>query len=90
MSQDSQPGDLTRITRVIDMKLPLTWLLGVAGIFAATFAGMFFQIGQVSKDLGELKIEVKVGNSQASTVQGELAIMKFRIENLESDKRSRK
>lgn len=90
MSQyDSQPGDLTRITRVIDMKLPLTWLLGVAFAAAAAFASMYFKLGQLGEDMTDLKITVKAGNGQSATIQGEIAILKFRLENLEADKRQK-
>ncbi len=89
MAQDTQPGDLPRITRVIDMRLPLTWLLGGLGFVAVTFGGMYFQLGQLSKDMAELKIEVKSGNNATSTTQGEIAILRFRVETLEADKRSR-
>ena len=87
---DSRPGDLgPRITRVIDMKLPLNWLLTVAFSLALLIGGMYFQLGQLAKDMTELKITVNSGNSQATTLQGEIAILKFRIENLESDKRGK-
>jgi hypothetical protein len=89
MERDTQPGDLPRLSKIIDMKLPLTWLLGVAFMIAASFVTMYFQIGQLREDMSDLKITVKAGNNQASTVQGELAILKFRIENLEFDKRSK-
>lgn len=87
MDRDTQPGELSRLSRVIDLKLPLTWLLGVAFAVAAAFASMYFKLGQLGEDMTDLKISVKSGNSQATTIQGELAIMKFRIENLEADKR---
>jgi len=90
-SQDyeSRPGDLgPRITRVIDMKLPLNWLLTVAFSLALLIGGMYFKLGQLGEDMTDLKITVKAGNSQATTLQGEIAILKFRIENLESDKRA--
>jgi cell division protein FtsL len=87
MSQDTQPGELPRISKVIDFRLPLTWLLGVAFMVAGSFVTMYFQIGQLREDMTDLKITVKAGNNQASTVQGELAILRFRIETLESDKR---
>lgn len=89
MSNDTQPGDLPRITRVIDMKLPLTWLLGVAFAFAAAFASMYFKLGQLGEDMTELKISVKAGNNAASTTSGEIAILKYRVENLEADKRNK-
>ena len=90
MSQDTQPGELSRVTRIIDMKLPLPWLLGAAFAFAAAFASMFFKLDELGRDVSDLKITVKAGNNQASTVQGELAILKFRIENIEADKRAGK
>jgi len=89
MDQDTQPGDLPRIAKVIDLKLPLTWLLGVAFMVAGAFVSMWFQLGQLREDMTDLKITVKAGNGTAATIQGELAILKFRIENLEADKRSR-
>jgi len=88
MDRDSQPGDLPRISKVIDFRLPLTWLLGIAGMVCAAFVSMWFQLGQLREDMTDLKITVKAGNNQASTVQGEIAILRFRVETLESDKRS--
>ena len=88
MVQDTQPGELPRLSKIIDMKLPLTWLLGVAFMIAGAFVTMYFQIGQLREDMSDLKITVRAGNNQAGTVQGELAILRFRIETLESSKRS--
>jgi hypothetical protein len=90
MSQDTQPGELQRVTRVIDVKLPLTWLLGVAFAAFAAFASIYFRVGQLGEDMTDLKIAVKAGNGQAATIQGELAILKFRIENLEYEKKAAK
>lgn len=89
MEQDTQPGDLPRISKVIDLKLPLNWLLTVAFSLALLIGGMYFQLRQLAEDMTDLKISVKSGNSQASNVQSEIAILRFRVENLESDKRSR-
>lgn len=89
MAQDTQPGDLPRITRIIDMKLPLNWLLTVAFSLALLIGGMYFKLVQLGEDMTDLKIAVKAGNGTSSTIQGEMAIMKFRIENLESDRRAK-
>lgn len=88
MNRDTQPGELSRTSRVIDLKLPLNWLLTVAFSIALLIGGMYFQLGQLSQDMAELKTAVKSGNVATSTVQGELAILRFRVENLESDKRN--
>lgn len=85
--RDTQPGDLPRLSKVIDLKLPLNWLLTVAFSLALLIGGMYFKLVQLGEDMTDLKISVKAGNGQAATIQGELAILKFRIENLESDKR---
>lgn len=84
---DTQPGEL-RVSRMIDMKLPLPWLLSVAGALALALAGIFFKVGKLQEDTAELKIEVKAGNSSTATVQGELAILRFRIETLEAERRA--
>lgn len=89
MPPETQPGDLSRsVSRGIDFKLPLNWLLTVAFSFALLIGGMYFKLSQLGEDMTDLKITVKAGNGQAATIQGELAILKFRIENLESDKRA--
>ncbi|MGJ7500062.1 hypothetical protein ACSFBF_06855 [Variovorax sp. ZT5P49] len=83
------------MSRVIDLKLPLTWLLGVAFAIVAGGFGLYHQIGsqgETLKDMKDqikdLKITVNAGNSQAMTLAGEIAILKFRIENLESDRKA--
>lgn len=88
MERDTQPGDLPRLSKVIDLKLPLNWLLTVAFSLALLIGGMYFKLGQLGEDMTDLKISVKAGNGQAATIQGELAILKFRIENLEAEKRA--
>ena len=90
VDRDTQPGDLPRLSKVIDFRLPLTWLLGIAGMVAAAFVSMYFQLGQLREDMTDLKITVKAGNGTAATVQGELAILRFRVETLEAEKRSGK
>lgn len=90
VAQDTQPGDLPRLSKVIDLKLPLNWLLTVAFSLALLIGGMYFKLVQLGEDMTDLKITVKAGNNQATTIQGELAILKFRIENLEAEKRSGK
>lgn len=88
MAHDTQPGELPRLSKIIDLKLPLTWLLTIAASFALLIGGMYVKLGQLGEDMTDLKISVKAGNGQAATIQGELAILKFRIENIEADRRS--
>lgn len=87
---ETRPGDLPsiKVTRVIDMKLPLTWLLTVAATIMCGGFGVYYKLDRLSEDVGEMKITVKSGNQATATVQGELAILRFRVENLESEKRA--
>jgi hypothetical protein len=94
VDKDAQP-DEPRLSKVIDLKLPLTWLLGVAFMIVAGGFGLYQQVGSqgetikgINEQLKDLQIIVRSGNTQAATIQGELAILKFRIENIEADKRA--
>lgn len=97
MERDTQPGDLPRLSKVIDLKLPLTWLIGVASMIIVGGFGLYQQVGSQSETLKEMKeqlkdlrITVNAGNGQTATIQGQIEILKFRLDNLESDKRATK
>jgi len=95
MSQDTQPGDLLKARTLVEWKLPLSWILGVIGVFAAFAIGLIFQIGsqgETLKDmkdqLKDMKISINAGNNQAMTLAGEIAILRFRVETLEADRKA--
>ncbi len=69
--------------RYIDTRIPLVWLLTTAGTLAALLFGIYFNVQRLSEDVGELKATTKAGNIQAATVAGEVAIIKWRLDNLE-------
>lgn len=48
---------------------------------------MWFNVNQLVRDVTDLQITVKAGNTQATTVAGEMAILRFRVETLESEAR---
>jgi len=96
VDRDTQPGDLPRLSKVIDLKLPLTWLLGVASMIIVGGFGLYQQVGnqgetlkELKDQLKDLKITINTNNNQTATIQGEIAILRFRVETLESDKRSK-
>ncbi|MBS0343376.1 MAG: hypothetical protein JSS56_22965 [Proteobacteria bacterium] len=84
---DTPTGEL-RVSRVIDFKIPLSGILGAAFSLALLIGGMYFQLNRLSEDMAELKITVKAGNASTATVQGELAILRFRVETLEAERRA--
>lgn len=73
-----------RITRVIDFRIPLPWLLGICMAVGWALVSMWFSVNQLVRDVADLQITVKAGNTQATTVAGEIALLRFRIENLEA------
>ncbi|GAD20975.1 hypothetical protein [Acidovorax sp. MR-S7] len=76
-----------RITRVIDFRIPLPWLLGIGMAVGWALVSMWFSVNQLVRDVADLQITVKAGNTQATTVAGEIALLRFRVENLEAANR---
>lgn len=86
MSDDNQQEQ--RVSRVIDFRIPLPWLLGVMGVVGWGLVSMWFMVNQLTRDVSDLQITVKAGNGQAVTVAGELALLRYRVENIEADRRA--
>lgn len=95
---ETQPGDLPRVRTLVEWKLPLPWILGVLAVFAGAAIGLYYQVGSqgealkdVKEQLKSIQISINAGNTQSMTLAGEIAILKFRIENLENvDRRTSK
>ncbi len=83
----SDPQTDLKVTRVIDFRIPLPWLLSGGIVVGWALVSMYFSLNQLLRDVGDLQITVKAGNSQATTVAGDIALLRFRIENLEAEKR---
>lgn len=84
MAQDQQqPRE--RITRVIDMRIPLHWLIGICAVVCWAFITMYFSVNALIKTVGDLQIDVKAGNNSVVAVAGELALLKYRLTNTESN-----
>jgi hypothetical protein len=84
MSEQQQ--DL-KVTRVIDVRIPLPWLLSGLIVVGWALVSMWFSLNQLVRDVADLQITVKAGNSQATTIAGEIALLRYRVENLEAEKR---
>lgn len=82
--QSMDETEQARITRVIDFRIPLPWLLGICMAVGWALVSMWFSVNQLVRDVADLQITVKAGNTQATTVAGEIALLRFRIENLEA------
>jgi hypothetical protein len=76
-----------KVTRVIDFRIPLPWLLSGLIVVGWALVSMWFSLNQLVRDVADLQIVVKAGNGQAITIAGEIALLRYRVENLEADKR---
>lgn len=72
-----------RITRVIDFRIPLPYLLSGVAMIGWALISMWFSVSQLVKTVDELQITVKSGNGSVVAVAGELALLKFRLTNTE-------
>lgn len=83
MIEDNTPNDFQRTTRVIDLKIPLPYLLTtVAGIGWALIS-MWFSLSQLVKSVDELQATVKAGNTSIALLAGDIQTIKFRIDTNE-------
>jgi hypothetical protein len=90
MPQDTQPDEQPRIARFVDLRIPLWGLICAFSGAAFFIVGTWFTAGQTAKDVNELQITVKAGNQQVTTLAGEQALLRFRMENIEGEIRAMK
>lgn len=83
--------------RIIELKLPLPYLLSLLGAFALLIIGMYFRgektdeiVKELKLEVRELKAEVKSGNSLQATMNSTVQLLQFRLETAESDIRTLK
>lgn len=84
MTEATAPEPEPRVSRIVELKLPLTWMLGVAGVIGWALISMYFSVGQLVKTVDDLQITVKSGNSSVTAIAGKQALTDFRIDNVEA------
>lgn len=73
-----------RVTRVIDLKIPLVWLLSIAGALAWVLISMWFSLNQLVVLVADLQISVKSGNSAYQVLASEQALINYRMGTVEA------
>ena len=77
--------DLEPVQRIIDMRIPLPWLItGVVSI-AFSIITMWFQVQQLTAQVAEMNTLIKQGNTQVATIVTDLALTRFRVDKNEAD-----
>lgn len=87
MSHQDQDQDPVRVARIVDMRIPLWGVITATATGAFLLVSMYFTTEQTAKNVTELQITVKAGNTQVNSLAGEQALLKFRQENVESELR---
>ena len=73
------------VSRVIDFRIPLPYLISGFCALAFTLVSMYFSLNQLLREVGDLQVTVKAGNTQSVTLAGEQALLRFRMENIEGE-----
>ena len=81
MNSNNQPN--VKVQKIIDMKLPLSWLLGVTGLLALLIINLVMNVAALTKSVGDLETTVKSGNASMSTLSAEVSLLKFRADTHE-------
>lgn len=83
--------------RIIELKLPLPYLLTIVGTIAMAVVTMYFrgekageEIVALRGDIRELRAELKAKDSAANSLAATMTLIAFRVETAESDIRSLK
>ena len=80
--QRAEPPE--RITRIIEFKLRLEWVLGICGVVGWALISMYFSLNTLVKTVADLQIDVKAGNNSVTAIASELALVKYRLATTEA------
>jgi hypothetical protein len=58
-TRESDGADGAHQVITIDRKIPLPWLLSIAGGLALVLAGMWYQLQRTTETAGDIKVDVK-------------------------------
>jgi HAMP domain-containing protein len=76
---------LPQLTRMVDFKLPLYWLITglIAGLW--TLISMWFSVSQLVKNVADLQTTIANSNSSITVVLQEVNMMKYRQSQMEAE-----
>lgn len=74
------------LMRAVDFRIPLWGVILVMGSAVGALISTYYQLQRVDENLKELQTIVRSGNIQTVTFASEIALMRFRIENIENSR----
>ena len=84
---DTNMSEAEKGPRIIDTKLPLSWLIGTAGTIVISLTIMYANVNRLIVEVNELQSTMKTWSAQNSQISREVAVLQWRVENFEADKR---
>jgi hypothetical protein len=88
-SVETKDENTARLPRVVlDLRIPLPWLLGGAGVLLWGLISMYFTLLDVSRNVTQMQIELRSATSSAMQLTSDQAMLKYRVEKLEADRHS--
>lgn len=69
------------LARMVDLRIPLPWLLSGVGAFLLVVMNMWFSLAQIKTDMSDLKLAIAATTATA----GKMQLLEFRLQTLESD-----
>lgn len=82
-TNDPNSGEQSEVRKIVDFKIPLHWILSGLGAFALVLIGMWFTIGQMSKDMSEVQASLKILAAANTTYDREVSRLQWRMDTLE-------
>ncbi len=81
----SQPQNTVRIPGVaVEWKVPLWGLVTAGGGLVWSLVAMYFQLAQVSSQMADMQALLRANNATTIQLTNEQALLKYRVEKLES------
>lgn len=78
-------GKVEKVSRVVDMRLPLSWLLTVTGSGIATLFLMWTSTNQLVRDMADVQQSVKAMAAATQTMTSEITLLKFRADTSDAN-----
>ncbi len=78
-----QPDDKTPLKRFVDVRIPLYWVLTILGGFVWAQVSAWFSLQALTGQVAELTAATKIQAQAYQDVQSKLALIEFRLGNLE-------
>jgi len=81
---DNRSVPVSTLARMVDMKIPLPWLLGGFIFGVGSVLAMYNQLQSLTESMRDVQSTLKSTNAALFAITAEQSLQKYRIEQLES------